>query len=96
MTLNQAAGDVVTFYQNSSKDFKLLQLNTDFTLAGKPAYKLEYISRDPDTKSIFKSMEVTTILQNGEYTIAYIADPDTYPTSLPLVQKIIDSYKITK
>jgi hypothetical protein len=95
LTLNQAADDAITYYQNSSKDFKLLQLNTDFTLAGKPAYKLEYISRDPDTKGIFKSMEVTTILQNKEYSISYLADPDTYSTSLPLVQKIINSFKIT-
>jgi hypothetical protein len=95
LTLNQAADDAITYYQNSSKDFKLLQLNTDFTLAGKPAYKLEYISRDPDTKSIFKSMEVTTILQNKECSISYLADPDTYSTSLPLVQKIINSFKIT-
>jgi hypothetical protein len=96
LTINQAADDVITFYQNSSKDFKLLQLDTGFSLAGKPAYKLGYISRDPDTKNIFRSLEVATILQDRKYTISYIADPDSYPTSLPLVQKIIDSFRITR
>jgi hypothetical protein len=96
VTLNQAADDAITYYQNSSKDFELLELNPDATLAGMPAYKMEYSSRDPDTNSIFKSMEVTTIIQNKEYTVAYIADPNSYYSSLPLVQKIIDSYKITK
>jgi hypothetical protein len=96
VTLNQAADDVITFYQNSSKDFKLLQLDTGFSLAGKPAYKLGYISRDPDTKNIFRSLEVATILKDKEYSISYIADPDSYPTSLPLVQKIIDSFRITR
>lgn len=95
-TVNQAADDVITFYQNSSKDFKLLQLDTGFSLAGKPAYKLAYISRDPETKNIFRSLELATILQDKEYTISYIADPDSYPTSLPLVQKIIDSFRITR
>jgi len=96
LTVNQAADDVITFYQNSSKDFKLLQLDTGFSLAGKPAYKLGYISRDPDTKNIFRSLEVSTILKDKEYTISYIADPDSYPTSLPLVLKAIDSFRITR
>ena len=96
MTINQAADDVITFYQNSSKDFKLIQLDTGYSLTGKPAYKLGYISRDPDTKNIFRSLEVATILQDKKYTISYIADPDVYSASLPLVQKIIDSFRITR
>jgi hypothetical protein len=96
LTINQAADDVITFYQNSSKDFKLLQLDTGYSLTGKPAYKLGYISRDPDTKNIFRSLEVATILQDKKYTISYIADPDVYSASLPLVLKIIDSFRITR
>jgi hypothetical protein len=93
-TLNQDADNAITFYQNESKDFKLLELNTDATLAGKPAYKLVYVSKDPDTNSSFISMDTTAVVGNKAYTISYIADPEKYSVSFPMVQKMLDSFQI--
>jgi hypothetical protein len=93
-TLNQDVDNAITFYQNESKDFKLLELNTDATLAGRPAYKLVYTSKDPDTNSSFISMETTAIVGNKAYTISYIADPDKFYVSLPMVQNMVGSFKI--
>jgi hypothetical protein len=93
--LKTDANDSINYYQNSSKDFKLLELNTDINLAGQPAYKLVFTSIDPETNTIFKSMVVTAIVGNKAYDISYSADPDIYQSSLPLVEKIIDSFEIT-
>jgi hypothetical protein len=93
-TLNQDADNAVTFYQNESKDFKLLELNTDTTLAGRPAYQLVYVSKDPDTNKIFRSMETTTIVGNKAYTFSYIADQGQFSVSLPMIQKIVSSFNI--
>lgn len=42
-----------------------------------------------------KEMQVMTINGNLEYIISYFAIPDAYDNYLPIVHKIIDSFRIT-
>jgi PsbP-like protein len=97
ITLQNDASSTVNDYQNSFKNFKLVQLDTNATLAGNshPAYKLIFTGIDPQDNSSFKSMETTSIIANKIYTISYTSGLDKYSTYLPTVQKMIDSFGIS-
>jgi len=67
------------------------------TIAGSlPAHKVVYeCPCFPDT-SILKRMEVWTIKDGRAYDITYQAFPDTFSEHLDTVQKMIDSFEITR
>ena len=74
-------------------DFQIIQSNTT-TFAGYPTWNLVYIYSDPMI-GMTKSM-LTSILQNDMflYMIKYFAKPADYASSLPIVNKMIDSFKL--
>jgi hypothetical protein len=74
-------------------DFKVIESNTNSTLAGKPAYKLVYT--DVEDGINYKSMEIGTIAGDRLYYVKYLVEEEQYPDYLPTVQKMVDSLKIT-
>lgn len=73
--------------------FKLLELNTNSTLAGKPAYTIVGTYQDPSSGPQ-KLMEVGTITGGKVYFIQYIAGESKYSDYLSVVQGMIDSLAI--
>jgi hypothetical protein len=68
--------------------FKLLELNTNSTLAGKPAYTIVGTYQDPSSGPQ-KLMEVGTITGGKVYFIQYIADESKYSDYLSVVQNMM-------
>jgi hypothetical protein len=62
-------------------------------LAGNPAYEIgfDYSYMNNNKKAI----EIWTIQNSKVYIINYVANEAIYDRTLPLVQKMIESFKIT-
>jgi hypothetical protein len=74
--------------------FKLLELSTNSTLVGKPAYTIIGTYELPSS-GLQKIMEIGTIIGDKAYSLQYIADAPKFSGYLPAVQKMIDSLQIT-
>ena len=96
-TLNNYAHFVAfTDYENRTSDFrafKLLELNTNSTPAGKTAYTIIGTYELPSS-GLQKLMEVGTIIGDKAYSVQYIADAPKYSEYLPAVQNMIHSLAI--
>ncbi|MGB6590056.1 MAG: hypothetical protein WA323_18055 [Candidatus Nitrosopolaris sp.] len=75
--------------------FKLIELSTNSSLAGKPAYTSIGTYQDRSA-GLQKLMEIRTINGDKAYSVEYIADAPKYSDYLPTVQKMIDSLVIKK
>jgi hypothetical protein len=73
--------------------FDLRSYIRNATLAGSPAYQIsfEYSYLDHNKKST----EIWTIKDNKVYIIDYVANEKVYDITLPVVRKMIESFKIT-
>jgi len=95
MTLEEYADSLIANYNETLTDFKLIESNTNSTLAGSnPAYRLVYSDREDDTN--YKTMEVGTIIGDKVYFIEYIAEEENYSDYLPIVYTMADSLEIIK
>lgn len=92
MTLMQYVNDTVLSDLNQSRDFTMLQSNSNAILDGNPAYSVTYTDKDPEP---FKGMEIVTLKNGRAYDISYSADLDTYDSVLPTVQTMINSFSTT-
>ena len=73
--------------------FKLVELSTNSSLAGKLAYTIIGTS-DLPSSGLQKIMEIGTIIGDKAYSLQYIADAPKFSGYLPAVQKMIDSLQI--
>ncbi|MGC2683722.1 MAG: hypothetical protein WA323_17835 [Candidatus Nitrosopolaris sp.] len=62
------------------------------TLAGNPAYKLVY-SNDEETFHL-KTLEAWTTIGGNTYLLIYKAEATKYPSYLPIIQRMLDSFKV--
>jgi hypothetical protein len=96
-TLNNYAHFVVfTDYENKTsyfRAFKLLELSTNSTLAGKTAYTI-IGTYDLPSSGLQKLIEIGTIIRDNAYILQYIADAPKYSEYLPAVQNMIHSLAI--
>ena len=84
-------------YENrtSYHAFKLLELSTNSTLAGKPAYTI-IGTYDLPSSGLQKIMEIGSIIGDKAYSLQYIADAPKLSGYLPAVQKMIDSLQLNQ
>ncbi|MGB7955239.1 MAG: PsbP-related protein [Candidatus Nitrosopolaris sp.] len=94
IALAKYASDGISDLKQSLKSFKLVGLTTNNVLSGLPAYKSIYTYADQNT--IFKDMEIGAIKDNKVYILTYEAGINEYNNYLPIIQKMIDSFGITK
>ena len=94
MTLEEYADSLITDYNKTLTDFKLIESNRSITLGGNnPAYGLIYTDREDNT--IYKTMEIGTIIGDRVYYIEYFAEEKKYSNYLPTIQMMINSLQIT-
>jgi hypothetical protein len=91
-SLNQLVSDIISDDKSNLTNFKL-ESNLNASLAKLPAYKLMYTYIDRGQN--FKELETGTIVGNKIYYIQYYNSPAQFDTNLPVVQKMIDSFKIS-
>jgi hypothetical protein len=64
-------------------------------LAGHPGYKVVYLSLPSNLPFKFQDMLIWTIIGGKVYNISFNAEAAKYPTFLPTIQKMINSFQIT-
>jgi len=62
-------------------------------LAGSPAYEINFDYSYLDNNK--KAIEIWTVKYNKEYIIDYVAYEQVYDITVPVVQKMIESFEIT-
>jgi hypothetical protein len=93
LNLNEYLTRITNDYNAKLKEFKVIESNTNSILAGKPAYKL--IFTDEEDEIYYKTMDIGTIIGDKVYLLSYVAQREHYSDYLPIVQKMINSLKIT-
>lgn len=70
---------------------------SEFTLAGNPAYKVTYLVSNPSVflppMDLMKT-EIITVKDNKVYDIIYTAEPDDFSFYEEIINKMINSLKI--
>jgi Dolichyl-phosphate-mannose-protein mannosyltransferase/PsbP-like protein len=98
--LEKYADSVINYYRESFPSLKLSESNANnIRLAGFPAYRLSFTvtyHRLGENDINIKVMEIGTIISDRAYHITYYAQAPKYDSYLPTVQKMINSFNITK
>jgi hypothetical protein len=79
-------------HETSTPNFKLVENPTRSTLAGQDAYRIMYTATSGYQE--FKFMAFVTINGDKGYIMLYSSTDNFYDLFLPIVQKMIDSFKI--
>jgi hypothetical protein len=77
----------------SCPGFDLKSYNRNATLAGSPAYQISFDYSYLDNNK--KATEIWTIKDDKVYIIDYVANEPVYDITVPVVQKMIESFEIT-
>ena len=85
----------ISLYKNDLKDFKIIESSTNNLLAGSNvAYKLIYTYTTGDGFKM-KDFETGAIIENKKYRIVYDGKESVFDSYLPLVQDMINTFKIS-
>lgn len=93
-SLNEYLSNFNSLYKEDSSEFRVVENTTNSTLAGRPAYKLVFDDLNKDKVEI-RALEYATMIDNIVYSISYYAEKDKYFEYLPLIQRMVNSFKIT-
>ncbi len=94
ISLTQYANNSLTDLKQSLTNFKLIESSNNNHISGLSAYRIVYTSNDGD--NITKTLETGTIKGDKVYILTYETGVSEYAKFLPIVQKMIDSFQITK
>ena len=94
ISLAQYANNSLTDLKQSLTNFKLIESSGNNHISGLPAYRIVYTSNNGN--NVTKTLETGTINGNKVYILTYETGISEYTTFLPNVQKMIDSFQITK
>lgn len=93
-SLNEYLSNLIGFYKEDSSEFRVVESNTNSTLAGQPAFKLVFDDLNKN-KVEMRTLEYATMINNIVYSISYYAEKDKYFEYMPLIQRMVNSFKIT-
>jgi len=95
ISLTQYANQNIADLNQSLPDAKLIASNTNnVAIVGLPAYRMVYTSADGNT--ILKTMEIGAMKGDKVYILTYEAAMQEYAKYLSVIQRMIDSFQITK
>ncbi|MFL6403302.1 MAG: PsbP-related protein [Nitrososphaeraceae archaeon] len=92
--LKAMADRVVDGYRHFLSNFQI-ESYTNTTLGGNNDIKIVYTYSDSKNTNI-KATDIATVNNDRLYVIQYYAESPKYQTYLPTLQKMIDSFQITK
>jgi hypothetical protein len=80
--------------QNKYEYVKFLESGNRVTLSGRSAYKLVYVGRSSDKRSLVKRMEVGTVVDRKFYVVNVGSKTKYYSEILPTLQRMISSCEL--
>jgi hypothetical protein len=95
VTLDMYTKEILDEAKRSLPSFELVESN-DTTLSNLKAHKIVYtfVSLNPSAQLHFQTMNIWTIKDDKVYTFTYSDSRLEYPGHLPIIQKMVDSFKI--
>ena len=94
ISLNEITKVQIKNLTQNHPDFKLIE-STGSMLAGNLAHKIVFNATD-NKEHERKAMQIWTLKGDKAYLITYKAEPGKYSKYLPIIQKMLDSFQITK
>lgn len=91
ITLAQYANDTIN---DLGQDFKIVESDTNATIADNPAYKLVYTGVEEGVD--LQAMLILTIKGDKAYIISFIAEPIKFSFYLPTLLNMTNSFQITE
>jgi len=88
--LKKYVSDDISSRNKSRTDFKIQNIS-ETKIAGVPSYEVIYTFSGSGDQQIEKVLRYYYIVNNKEYTIAYISNIDSYQSYLPAAKAIINS-----
>ena len=88
--LKESVYDHISSRNDSRTDFKIQNIS-ETKIAGVPSYEVIYTFSGGGDQQIEKVLRYYYIVNNKEYTIAYISNIDSYQSYLPAAKSIINS-----
>ena len=92
VSLGQEATSGVNMLSKSFDNFSLLSSTPTTIAGGNPAQRIEYTAKQGQLDLRF--IQVVTIKDGREYILTFGAPKDQFPSDLPAVQQIVDSFQI--
>ncbi len=96
--LNEYLQEAINAYTDSTNNFTLIESSTSETLSGQPAYSLTYTQTLSDESGqqpiMLKNFETGILVNNTAYYIAYIGHEDRFDTYMPIIEQMINSFKL--
>ena len=89
--LNNFVNKQISSYKQGLANFQIIKSNIT-AVDNNPGYLIQYA--DKHGRATFDTLQIWIINGNKIYTILFNADPTDYPTYLPIIQKMIDSFAI--
>jgi serine/threonine-protein kinase len=89
---------ILSSAKQSLSDFQIIESNSNANITGSSVYKIVYsfLSQDPAVQAHFQSMNIWNVKDKKVYSISYTELKSLYARHLQTVQKMIDSFEITK
>ena len=89
--LKDFVNEQISSFKQGLPEFQIIKSNNT-TIDNNPTYQIEYASRSGH--ATFDTLQIWTISGNMIYTMIFNADPADYPTYLPIIQKMTDSFVV--
>jgi hypothetical protein len=89
--LRDFVNEQISSYKQELADFQIIKSNIT-GIDNNPIYPIQYTHKDG--RATFDTLQIWTISGNKSYTILFNADPADYPTYLPIIQKMTNSFVI--
>lgn len=93
-TLAKEATGAINLLSKAFTSFSPVDSGSSTTLAGNPAERLVFAARAGQAE--IKELQVFTIKGGTEYILSYGSTKEVFPKDLPVAQKMIDSFQITR
>ena len=91
MTLKNSSLQQIVQQKLSVPYYSNLIRESEIEIGGNAGWKIEYYNLNSDYK-----FEINTIVNGKLYTLSYGDDPLKVPETLPMANKIVDSFRIIK
>jgi PsbP len=92
--LDEYVQERIKSIQNKYGYVKFLESSNRVTLSGRSAYKLVYVGRSSDNRSLVKRMEVGTVVDRMFYVVNVGSQTKYYSEILPTFQRMISSFEL--
>ena len=96
--LNEYLDEAINTYKDTANNFTLIESSTSDALSGQPAYSLTFTEvlngEDGQEPITLKNFETGILLNNTAYIVTYVGQEEKFDKYFPVVEQMINSFKL--